>query len=139
MRRLRYRCGDRLEVPPVRGPPLTRDRSSAAAAALATLSLCAQHAPEAARGRFLDVLRAQGLAEPYDPAAGPGLVRAWRRPDIYVRAFVGHVLDALGGPERVAALEAIATLGERPARRSRAAAAAAAGRAGDGPGGGGAL
>jgi hypothetical protein len=96
------------------------------------LGLIAQHAPADARSGFLAVLRARGLREPYDRAAGPDLVPAWRLPAAYVAAFVAEVLPALDAPEWTAAAQAIDSLSQAPARRSRASAAAGAGQTGDG-------
>ena len=109
---------------------------SQALEALQALSLLAQHSAEPGRGRFLAALRACGLREPWDAVVNPAAVLAWSRPDLLAGAFVAEVLDGLGAPERVAALEAIAALGER---RSRASAGVAEGGTGDGPGGGEAL
>ena len=114
---------------------MSRSRPPTAAAdALQVLGLIAQRAPEPERARFLGALRSRGLREPYDRAARPDLVTAWRRPDWYVAAFVAEVLPVLEPPEWTAATEAIASLAERPPRRSAASAAVGAGEPGDGPG-----
>ncbi len=74
------------------------------------LALIAQRAPEPVRAAFLAGLRAQGVAEPADPAASPALPRAWSRPDLYAAVFASEVLLTLDVPERAAATVAITTL-----------------------------
>jgi hypothetical protein len=88
--------------------------------ALGLLALIASRAPEHARGQFRDELRRRGLADPGDLTAPANAARPWSQPPLYVEAFGAAVLPALGDPERAAALAAIASLSERPARRSRA-------------------
>ena len=107
VRGLRCRGGGRLPVPGLWWATVTRDRSRAAGEALQVLALFAQHAPAPARDQFLAALRGRGLREPYDSAAAPDAVPAWRRPDWYVVAFAEAILPTLGAAERALAMSAI--------------------------------
>jgi hypothetical protein len=103
-------------------------------AAFWALQVVADHAPEPARVAFRAELRRMGLRAPGDPDAPAAAVSADTRPDLFAHAAATTLLPWLDGPTQALAVSAIATLTERPARRSRAHVAPGSGHTGERPG-----